>query len=600
MTAFHWQIPQNGNWSSAGDWTPSGVPSTSADTADISVNGSPYTVTLNVNETIGALSIGGNGVATLEIGSNQLTVTNAGGQAGTVTVSAGTISISGGTLSATGGFSAAAGSAISGSGTLIGTIAGAGLYQATVGTLRLESAVLASATRLEIANNGPAVLRLDGTVASGAAIAFLAAVGTLDLTDISGNLLQGFSGTIKDLAVGSSATVPTNQIDLAGLATANITGTGLNTSTDVLTVTTTGGMFTLQLSGSYASGTNVDWITDGAGTGSDLFLSTVPCFCRGTLIQTARGEVPVEELAVGDRVETLSGSVKPIVWIGMGRSLVTGANKLARPIIVRRGALADGVPHRDLYLTHGHALYFDGVLIPVENLVNHRSIVWDERARVVEYYHLELEDHDVVLANGTPAETYYDASNRASFQITRPGSAPGQAKPAFAPVLNGGEIVEGTWTTLFERASGQVERETTDDPDLHLMCDGARLDPISASEGVYTFALERAPAVPLLLCSRSGVPSLLGLDRHDHRPLGLAIRQIILHQPGIMTCFDHDAPLFAEGGCHLPENGYCWTDGEFALPARLFGHLRETFTLIVHTRRQTMRYPVRAAITQVA
>src|SRR5204863_4332283 len=124
------------------------------------------------------------------------------------------------------------------------------------------------------------------------------------------------------------------------------------------------------------------------------------CFCRSTTIMTERGEVPVEKLAIGDRVKTMFGALKPIVWIGFGRDLVTRANKLARPVIVRAGALTDNVPVRDLYLTHGHALYFntpsltlagkrgrggrgqDGVLIPVENLVNHRSIVWDETARV--------------------------------------------------------------------------------------------------------------------------------------------------------------------------------------------------------------------------
>src|SRR5205085_6157206 len=171
--------------------------------------------------------------------------------------------------------------------------------------------------------------------------------------------------------------------------------------------------------------------------------------CRGTLLMTEHGEVPVERLAVGDRVKTLSGAVRPIVWIGCGRHLVTRANRLARPVIVRAGALADNVPVRDLYLTHGHALYLQGVLIPVENLVNHRSILWDEAARVVEYYHIELAEHDVVLANGAPAESYYDASHRALFHNTRPGSMAGAAKPIFAPVLNRGETVELVWAELF-------------------------------------------------------------------------------------------------------------------------------------------------------
>ena len=171
-----------------------------------------------------------------------------------------------------------------------------------------------------------------------------------------------------------------------------------------------------------------------SGAYTIIYTDVVPCFCRGTLILTERGEVPVEKLAVGDSVVTLSDTVRPIRWIGFGRDLLTRSNKSARPVIVRRGALADNVPHRDLYLTHGHALYLDEVLIPVENLVNHRSILWDERARAVEYYHIELEDHDVLLAEGAPAESYYDAGNRALFHNTRPGSAAAGAKPTFAPV----------------------------------------------------------------------------------------------------------------------------------------------------------------------
>jgi Hint domain/Bacterial pre-peptidase C-terminal domain len=90
-------------------------------------------------------------------------------------------------------------------------------------------------------------------------------------------------------------------------------------------------------------------------------INEAACFCRGTLILTEHGEVAVEELGVGERVVTLSGTLKSIRWIGFGRDLVTGKNSLARPIVVRRDALADNVPRRDLYLTHGHALYLDGV-----------------------------------------------------------------------------------------------------------------------------------------------------------------------------------------------------------------------------------------------
>src|SRR6266852_4936632 len=200
ITAFSWGAATAGNWSVAGNWTPSGgPPNSSTDAADISVGGSSYVVTLDVAETIGALTLG-NSLATLSLGANNLTVTNAGGAAGTVTVTAGHISIGGGTLSASNGFSVSSGFNIFGNGFLIGTIAGAGIYQASGGTLRIESAVLGSATGLRIVNSSSAVLELDSTVAAGAVITFLgAAAGTLDLTNIVGNLLVGFGGTITGL-----------------------------------------------------------------------------------------------------------------------------------------------------------------------------------------------------------------------------------------------------------------------------------------------------------------------------------------------------------------------------------------------------------------
>ncbi len=335
-------------------------------------------------------------------------------------------------------------------------------------------------------------------------------------------------------------------------------------------------------------------IDDGAG-GTDIFVSDGGvCFCRGTLILTEQGEVAVEDLRVGDRVVTLSGALKPIVWIGMGRDLVTRANKLVRPVIVRQGALADGVPKRDLYLTHGHALYLDGALIPVENLVNHRSILWDDGARVVDYYHIELAEHDVVLANGAPAESYYEAGNRAFFHNARPGSQAGAAAPTFAPVLTGGEVVEQVWMRLFRRAGGRIASDTTDDPDLHLVVDGRRLDPAAVDGCTYTFALSQRPEARLHLRSRSGVPSLLGITAHDHRRLGIAIHRIVISQPGITTAIEHDAPALLAAGCHPAETGYCWTDGELALPPHLFAHLSGPSTLAVQIERPGMRYPITA------
>ena len=319
------------------------------------------------------------------------------------------------------------------------------------------------------------------------------------------------------------------------------------------------------------------------------------------MIRTQSGEVAVEQLRAGDLVLTCNGAAKPIVWIGVGRDQVTRANRLSRPIIVKQGALAEGIPSRDLYLTHGHKLYLNGVLIAVEHLVNGRSILWDDSAALVEYYHIELEEHDVVWANGAPAETYYDAGNRALFQNMRPGSAAGTAQPSSAPVVTQGEIVEEVWAALYARSGGVfAEVPVTADADVHLMVAGGRLDPVSAAKGAYVFALERAPDGAVQLRSRSGVPSLLGRSRCEHRQLGMAVRRIVIEAPGTMLCLDPDAPVLMAGGCYPAEDGFCWTDGVLDLPAEIFAAMRGPVTLAVQTSDQGMRYPLAEGAAAVA
>ena len=216
---------------------------------------------------------------------------------------------------------------------------------------------------------------------------------------------------------------------------------------------------------------------DGATTAdSSAIAVTTLCFCAGTRIATPGGETPVERIAAGDLVLNHRGETRPVAWVGVGRVLATrGRRTAATPVIVRKGALADNVPHHDLRVTKGHAVYLDDVLIPIEFLVNHRSIVWDDRAQEVELYHLELDTHDVLLANGAPAESYRDDGNRWLFRNANSGWDMPPQEPC-APVLTGGPIVDAAWQRLLDRAGGPGRMPTTDEPDVHLVADGRRID----------------------------------------------------------------------------------------------------------------------------
>ena len=114
---------------------------------------------------------------------------------------------------------------------------------------------------------------------------------------------------------------------------------------------------------------------------------------------------------------TKSGEERPIKWIGRrsysGRFIM--GRKDVLPICIKAGALDDRVPQRDLWLSPHHALYLDGVLIEAKDLVNGVSIVQADRVEKVEYFHIELETHDVIIAEGALAESFIDDDSRGMF-----------------------------------------------------------------------------------------------------------------------------------------------------------------------------------------
>jgi len=140
---------------------------------------------------------------------------------------------------------------------------------------------------------------------------------------------------------------------------------------------------------------------------------------RGTRILTCCGAERIESLSIGDRVVTTRGE-KPIKWIGrqyFGRGRSPRWPDSVHPIRVSRSALADNVPHADLYLSPMHAMLIDDVLIEVKDLVNGTSIsrAAPERMTDIEYFHIELETHEVILAEGAPVETLLLTDGRESF-----------------------------------------------------------------------------------------------------------------------------------------------------------------------------------------
>jgi hypothetical protein len=306
----------------------------------------------------------------------------------------------------------------------------------------------------------------------------------------------------------------------------------------------------------------------------------ISCFPQGTLIRTEAGETPVESLRVGDIVVTASGRKRPLAWIGTGKTLATRGRKgPSTPLIVRKGALAKDVPYRDLCITRGHSLYLDGVLIPVEFLVNHRSIQWNDRAQEVVVFHLELDAHDILLANGAPAESYRDDGNRWMFQNANSGwDRP--VMPPCARVLTAGPVVDAVWRRLLDRAGPASPLPLTEDPDTHLVADGVRYDPAFRREADLIFGL---PSVPheVRIGSRAAVPQDLGVAR-DARCLGLAVRRIIVRQGArFRTAMAYDDRLVDGFYLFERDDNLIWTNGNAGLPPDLFSGFHGPVEVVV-------------------
>jgi hypothetical protein len=133
------------------------------------------------------------------------------------------------------------------------------------------------------------------------------------------------------------------------------------------------------------------------------------CFLRGTRIQTADGYRPIETLASGERVATRFSGFAPIKAIDSFTLNRIDGQWLghSRPVRVKRGALGENVPSEDLCLTASHCLFVDGFLIPAGDLVNGSSIVLEtaDEQDTLDFFHIELERHDVLDAAGAPCES---------------------------------------------------------------------------------------------------------------------------------------------------------------------------------------------------
>ena len=443
--------------------------------------------------------------------------------------------------------------------------------------------------------DAPGAVFAGSVVAAGTTTMELASAASAGTIAGFGTSITNFTSLVFDS--GAQWTVAGNG-SASGLGTLAITGFTLNDTIDltgfvavsdtfannILTLTSaTSAKETLHIQGAFTSG-RFQLINDQAG-GTDIVI----CFAAGTMIDTPGGEVRVETLAAGDLVRTLHNGARPVKWIGKGKVLSTrGRRTAATPVIVCKDALGKDLPRADLRVTKAHSLYIDEVLIPVEFLVNHRSIVWDDRAQELEIYHVELDSHDVLIANGVAAESYRDDGNRWLFQNANPGWEAAPQEP-YAPVLTGGPVVDAAWRRFLDLSGPRDLPPLTDNPGLHLVVDGKRIDPADRHGLSYVFCLP-AGAESVHVASREVVPAEMGFAR-DPRSLGVALRRIVLKQGSRSEVLTAADARLADG-FHAFEaaEDLRWTDGYAGLPIEMFALFDGPVDLVV-TLAVTTTYP---------
>jgi hypothetical protein len=381
------------------------------------------------------------------------------------------------------------------------------------------------------------IIGQDGTLELGAGVSAAvlddirfeaAAVGGEMIVDqgVNVNLLSGISG----FAAGDT-------IDFSGTA-APVSPNSYTDTFNALSGDTTftialdgGGTKVFSLQGDYVG---TPFLLSTTGSGGMLF-SDAACFAPGTRILTTQGETPVEDLAIGDVAVLADGATSPVTFIGYRLFDLRRHPRpeTVSPVRIAAGALADGIPARPLILSPDHALLLDGVLVQTKDLIDGIAITQDLTATTIRYYHVELETHGILLAEGVAAESFLDTGHRGIFdnadeplllhpdlmQIRREAES-------VAPLCHDGEKLASIRAQLHARKLA-LGFSVIDATATTLIAGGKSLRPIAGDPAFISFDLPEG-VTEAVLKSEVFVPAMVYPGSGDRRRLGLAIGEIMV------------------------------------------------------------------------
>jgi len=129
----------------------------------------------------------------------------------------------------------------------------------------------------------------------------------------------------------------------------------------------------------------------------------VNCFVKGTRILTSKGYRNIEDIKIGDLVKNEKGKGLPVKWVGIQTINLTGKEL---PVMIKKSSLDNNVPSHDIVLSPDHAILVEGRLINAGALVNGNTIINVKPGNVIQYYHIELDQHEIIFAENMPTESF--------------------------------------------------------------------------------------------------------------------------------------------------------------------------------------------------
>jgi hypothetical protein len=317
-------------------------------------------------------------------------------------------------------------------------------------------------------------------------------------------------------------------------------------------------------------------------------MTSRPCYMSGTRIRSARGDLSIEQIMAGDDVVVRrdgQDTLEPVKWVGTSAVDLSKMPRVedAAPIRIRQNAIAEQQPARDLFVSPEHSMLIDGLCVPAKLLVNGASIVREATHPPFSYYHLELEQHGILLAENALSESYLDTGNRSLFDN---GGDVRQLHPAFvlnsesarwttdaaAPLATDDDVTR-IWRTLAARSEEIgypiTTPDTVEDSGIHARIDGRIVQPLSTDGSAVSFIVP-AGSRSVTLVSRFCIPAeRMIAEQRDTRRLGVRVEAIVIRSDKTETVLPPDHPSLTvgwNGAEHGDGKIWRWTQGDAVIP----------------------------------